>query len=314
MHFTHRRLYSRPCAGSGSGEHLTILKTPMLVFESYTAPNIMLSPTAAPSPSLSPSSYMNREESNRIARSRSRQVGRKNMRVRCRSTSSTRSRSRSCSAPRQHTRSRSSSACRRPKQGLVRFVVPAPQNPPAAHDSDDVEALQRQFAEGMRGMSMHTTSVHAGDGNRVACPTPLSPVRKRQRNRSASAKRRSRPIYREAPNRRRNARAPSRSRGRSIDMRRATSIGRLVKKGARARSRSPMDHASQWLFAVRAERGGPDALRSPILVSPHNEQRQAVAPSLCITFSEDVGVRVIHDELMTEFGYQNMDGRPPHFA
>lgn len=158
---------------------------------------------------------------------------------------------------------------------------------------------------------MHVVSrCEEDDNDHLSGPTPLSPVRKRQRNRSASAKRRSRPICREPPTRRRNARAPSRSRGRSKDVRRARSICRVAKKGQRVRSRSPVDHAAQWLFAVRAERMGGGNSKIPMPNPCHLEREDADAPPLCATVSDDVELRVTRDNLMTDFEYRNMDGRP----
>lgn len=252
------------------------------------------------------------------------------MRSRSRSSSSTRrqsssesgrkTRSRSSSTGRKspqqrpRSRSRSSSASRRPKQSLVRFIVPNQDGGPKQQESSDIETLQQQFAAGMRGLSMHVDyGDKDGEGDHPSGPTPLSPVRKRQRNRSASAKRRSRPLCREPPTRRRNARAPSRSRGRSNDLRRAKSIGRVAKKGQRVRSRSPVDHAAQWLYTVRMERMGANTPKMSMLNPAHVEQERVYAPPLCVTMSDDVELRVTHDNLMADFGYRNTDGRGRKF-
>lgn len=87
-----------------------------------------------------------------------------------------------------------------------------------------------------------------------------------------------------------------------------------MRKGQRVRSRSPVDHAAQWLYAVRTERMGAETPKIPTLNPPHVEQGPAYAPPLCVTMSDDVGLRVTHDNLMSDFGYRNMDGRAPPFA
>jgi hypothetical protein len=257
---------------------------------------------------LSPSTFASRGES-RVVQSRSR--GRVGVRAhRCRSASNSKVASRGL--PRSKSRSRSSSASRKGKPLSVRFEEPSKRDVSALAESATGSDVGADIAEKFHRMSLSYNGASVAESDRLGF-SALSPARNRLRNRSASAKRRSRPICREIPTRRRrDARAPSRGRGRSSsEIRGGKSARCMVKKGVqRARSRSPVDRATRWLYAVRAERNC--NLNTPLpSFSTKQAQRDGMHPILRSVASDDNEERLTHERILLDFGYRPIDGRPP---
>lgn len=250
---------------------------------------------------LAPSSYSNRSEPGR----RGRIGGPLGRTRRTRSTSNsspmrTRSKSQNRSGSRSRQRSRSNSLSKR-RGSVVRFEEPpgksrSANNPGGAgQDMDDITVI-------------FTTSVTIDsqrDGN------DAEHTRKRQRFRSSSVKRRSRPIYRDTqPRRKREARAPSRSKIPSRDVSRGQStINKQTRRhSARARSRSPFRHNSlHWFNNVKTETAAPP----PTLSTPTSSEQEEIerlrtprfsAPPLRLVLSDDIHLLNTHKQLQEEFG------------
>jgi hypothetical protein len=232
-------------------------------------------------PSLAPSSLTNGGEACvRSSRSRAR-VGVHTARSRSASNSSPRP----CSQTRSRVRSRSSGASRPApaKQITVRFEEPVPS----------AQGHARDLADTVAGLA----TMHLCEGGAANVATSeesaLAPVRKKQRNRSASTKRRSRATYRETWNRRkRDARAPSRSRSQGN----SSSINRPLKKASpRTRSRSPLDHSAHWLCRVNNSASRPSG--------PTMRQ-----PPLRLIASDDAELGAVHQLIQAQLGYTCMDG------
>lgn len=251
---------------------------------------------------LAPSSYSNRSEPARRGRiggplGRARQT-------RSTSSSSTmrnRSSSRNGSRSRSRQRSRSTSMSKR-RGSVVHFEEPHgnsrfANNPGGTgHDMDDITVI-------------FTTSVTIGSQRDA---NDSEHTRKRHRFRSSSVKRRSRPIYRDTqPRRKREARAPSRSKTPSQDLSRGHStINKQTRRhSARARSRSPFcRHSSlHWFTNVKAENAPPQPIVSTATSSEHEEFKilrtpRFSAPPLRLMASDDIHLLNTHKQLQEEFG------------
>lgn len=230
--------------------------------------------------------------------------------TRRRSSSNTRSRSKSAPRRRQSSRSRSSTGnyhsaedgailvtdCAKPEVSVDdRFSEPA---------SQPLTENRQEIARCLQGINASQKSVVVSPRHTVfeglQSGSSKPPSKKKQRHRSASTKRRSRPVYRETSGRRkREARAPSRSRSREML---GKPIGSPIAKSAvrisaRTRSRSPMDHSQQWLSALGAEgkynaMGIVGAYKKPPTIS--------LQPSLSVQHSDDASLMVVHERIRDE--------------
>lgn len=249
-------------------------------------------------PILAPSRYSNRSEPARRGR-----IGYgMEMRARRTRSSSSRgsSRNRSRSASRNRSRSRSGQRSRSTSQTRrrvsVRFEEPQAMGQSATHSLS--ELLSTQFGDAeqdMTGISaIFEASVNIDSQNETI---GTQPNRKKQRFRSVSVKRRSRSIFREPqPRRKREARAPSRSKSRGDVSCASSSIVKVTRRNSsRARSRSPLGR-NQKLW-----------LSSDLANCKPEERTKMRSPPLRLVASDDMELLNTHKRLQEEFG--DMDFR-----
>lgn len=250
-----------------------------------------------------------RERNDNKVRSRS------NVRGVCRGArhrSASNSVSRSNSALRHRQRSRSISSTRKPKaseHGGVRFVEPLASNEPnpsgskANTDSTRTITFEKMDICFGNGTAPKSEPAKIADGVSIRAFTSGSskpPSKKKQRNRSASVKRRSRPVFREVRRRKkRDARAPSRSRSREVPK---SLVGSPISKPVsrttgRTRSRSPADHSAQWLSTVNAD----GIFNIPVVLNgPRTASGLGIQPSLSFMQSDDTAVMCLHERIRDE--------------